>query len=99
MRPAGRSGVQGDIGPAPRKRGKQDPDYWLEQPRRPPGRKLEDERGEPMTVAYEELKSAAWYGVTTAGRGRKGAVPARPTGRKAKGYRPAGPIRDAACFQ
>jgi len=47
-----RAGVQGDVGPALNE--EQDPEFWLSQPGAPwPA--LEDEKGEPMTVAYDEL--------------------------------------------
>ncbi|NAZ37421.1 ABC transporter substrate-binding protein [Rubellimicrobium sp. CFH 75288] len=47
-----RSGVQGDIGP--RLNEERDAEYWLSQPGAP-WPELEDERGTPQTVAYEEL--------------------------------------------
>jgi glycerol transport system substrate-binding protein len=51
-----RAGVQGDIGPKLNE--EQDPEYWLSQPGSPKA-KLENEREEPKTVAYDEL-IASW---------------------------------------
>jgi glycerol transport system substrate-binding protein len=47
-----RSGVQGDVGP--RLNEMRDDAYWLAQPGAPWPR-LEDERGTPITIAYDEL--------------------------------------------
>ncbi len=47
-----RSGVQGDVGP--RLNEMQDDEYWLSQPGAP-WPKLDDEKGEPITIAYDEL--------------------------------------------
>ncbi|RJL07479.1 ABC transporter substrate-binding protein [Paracoccus siganidrum] len=47
-----RSGVQGDLGPVLNE--PQDPEHWLAQPGAPKP-KLENEKPEPVTVAYEEL--------------------------------------------
>ncbi|WP_071797673.1 ABC transporter substrate-binding protein [Natronohydrobacter thiooxidans] len=47
-----RSGVQGDVGPMLNEM--RDDEYWLSQPGAP-WPKLDDEKGEPITIAYEEL--------------------------------------------
>lgn len=47
-----RSGVQGDLGPVLNE--PQDAQYWLDQPGAP-APKLENEKPEPVTIAYEEL--------------------------------------------
>lgn len=47
-----RAGVQGELGPKLNE--EQDPEYWLSQPGSPK-QKLDDERGKPETVAYDEL--------------------------------------------
>lgn len=47
-----RAGVQGEFGPLLNE--PQDASYWLEQPGAP-WPKLDDEKGEPQTIAYEEL--------------------------------------------
>ncbi|GGA39221.1 ABC transporter substrate-binding protein [Pelagibacterium lentulum] len=52
MERLGRSGVQGEFGPQLNEH--QDPEYWLEQPGAP-WPKLDDEKGEPITIAYDEL--------------------------------------------
>ncbi len=47
-----RAGVQGDIGPV--LNDEQDPQYWFDQPGAPKP-KLDNEKPEPVTVAYDEL--------------------------------------------
>ena len=47
-----RSGVQGDVGP--KLNPIMDDEYWLSQPGAP-WPKLDDEKGEPINIAYEEL--------------------------------------------
>jgi glycerol transport system substrate-binding protein len=47
-----RAGVQGDLGPVLNEQS--DPEYWLSQPGSPKP-KLENEKPEPVTVAYEDL--------------------------------------------
>ncbi|MFU8823184.1 ABC transporter substrate-binding protein [Yoonia sp.] len=52
MERLGRSGVQGEFGPALNE--EQDAEFWLSEPGAPwPA--LDDEKGEPVTIAYEEL--------------------------------------------
>ena len=44
--------MQGDLGPVLNEA--QDPQVWLDQPGAP-GPKLENEKPEPVTIAYDEL--------------------------------------------